>query len=71
MKSCETFRLVERLKGLMNLKLMEVQMENLKKQSLIERYGKVNIIIAVMCVIFLVINSVIISETVMKSVIVD
>ena len=71
MKSCETFSLVERLKGLMNLKLMEVQMENLKKQSLIERYGKVNIIIAVMCVIFLVINSVIISETVMKSVIVD
>ena len=45
------------------LKLMEVQVENLKKQSLIERYGKVNIIIAVMCVIFLVINSVIISET--------
>lgn len=44
------------------LKLMEVQMENSKKQSLIERYGKVNVIIALLCVIFLIINSVIVSE---------
>lgn len=38
-------------------------MENSKKQSLIERYGKVNVIIALLCVIFLIINSVIVSES--------
>ena len=38
-------------------------MENSKKQSHIERYGKVNIIIAVLCAIFLVVNSVIVSES--------
>ena len=38
-------------------------MENSKKQSLIEKYGKVNITISILCVIFLVINSVIVSET--------
>lgn len=38
-------------------------MEKTKKQSLIERHGKVNIIIALLCVIFLIINSVIVSET--------
>ncbi len=38
-------------------------MEKTKKQSLIERYGKVNIIIALLCVIFLIINSVIVSES--------
>ena len=38
---------------------MEIQMENYKKQSFIEKYGKINIIIAALCVIFLVINSVI------------
>ena len=38
-------------------------MENSKKQSLIERYGKVNVIITLLCVIFLIINSVIVSES--------
>ena len=38
-------------------------MENSKKQSYIEKYGKANIIIAVICAIFLVINSVIVSES--------
>ncbi|MBQ8167450.1 MAG: hypothetical protein IJZ96_10525 [Lachnospiraceae bacterium] len=38
-------------------------MEKTKKQSLIERYGKVNISIALLCVIFLIINSVIVSES--------
>lgn len=38
-------------------------MENAKKQSLVERHGKVNIIIAALCTIFLVINSVIVSES--------
>ena len=38
-------------------------MEKTKKQSLIERHGKVNIIIALLCVIFLIINSVIVSES--------
>ena len=38
-------------------------MENSKKQRLIERYGKVNVIIALLCVIFLIINSVIVSES--------
>ncbi len=37
-------------------------MENSRKQSLVEKYGKINIIIATLCVIFLVINSVIVSE---------
>ena len=41
-------------------------MENSKKQSLIERYGKVNGIIALLCVIFLIINSVIVSESVLN-----
>ena len=31
-------------------------MENSKKYSLIERYGKVNVIITLLCVIFLIIN---------------
>jgi membrane associated rhomboid family serine protease len=47
----------------MNKNLMVVQMKNAKRQSYIERYGKVNIIIAVLCAIFLVINSVIVSES--------
>lgn len=38
-------------------------MANSKKQSHIERYGKVNIVIAVLCAIFLVVNSVIVSES--------
>ena len=38
-------------------------MEKTKKQSLIDRYGKANIIIALLCVIFLIINSVIVSES--------
>jgi len=38
-------------------------MENSKKQSLIERYGKVNVIITLLCVIFLIINSVLVSES--------
>ena len=37
-------------------------MENSKKQNIVERYGKINIIIAVLCVIFLVINSIIVSR---------
>ena len=46
-----------------NLKLMEIQMENYKKQSLVEKYGKINIVIVALCVIFWVINSVIVSES--------
>ncbi len=38
-------------------------MEKPKKQSLIERYGKVNLIIALICVVFLIINSIIVSES--------
>ncbi len=38
-------------------------MEKSKKQSLIERYGKVNLIIALICVVFLIINSIIVSES--------
>jgi len=38
-------------------------MENSKKQSLVERYGKVNIIIALLCAFLLVINSVMVSES--------
>ena len=38
-------------------------MEKTKKQSLIERYGKVNVIITLLCVIFLIINSVLVSES--------
>lgn len=38
-------------------------MENYRNQSLVERYGKVNKIIAVLCAIFWVINSVIVSES--------
>lgn len=38
-------------------------MENSKKQSLVERYGKVNIIIAFLCAFLLVINSVMVSES--------
>ena len=34
-------------------------MENYKKQSLVEKYGKINIVIVALCVIFWVINSVI------------
>ena len=37
-------------------------MENSKKQNLVERYGKINIVVAVLCAIFLVINSAIVSE---------
>jgi membrane associated rhomboid family serine protease len=46
-----------------NLNLTEVQMENAKKQSLIESYGIINLIIAVLCGVFLVVNSVIVSES--------
>ena len=42
---------------------MEVQMEKSKKQSYVESYGKVNIIIAILCAIFLIVNSVIVSES--------
>lgn len=38
-------------------------MEHVRKQNLIEKYGKINIIIAALCTIFLIINSVIVSET--------
>ena len=38
-------------------------MEKLKKQRLVERYGKINIIIVALCVILFVINSVIVSES--------
>lgn len=37
--------------------------ENSRKQSLVERFGKINIGITALCVIFLIINSVIVSET--------
>lgn len=47
----------------MNKNLTEVQMERAKKQSLIERYGKVNLITAVLCGVFLILNSVIVSES--------
>jgi len=33
-------------------------MENAKKQSYVEKYGKVNIIVAILCAIFLIVNSV-------------
>ena len=38
-------------------------MEKIRKQNLNDRYGKINITIVTICVIFLVINSVIVSET--------
>ncbi len=38
-------------------------MESPRKQSIVERYGKINIIIAALCAIFWVINSVIVSES--------
>ena len=44
------------------MKFKELQMENFRKQSLVERYGKINIIIATLCAIFLIVNSVIVSE---------
>jgi hypothetical protein len=59
-------RIIIFINSLINLKLVEVQMEKTKKQSLIDRYGKVNIIIALLCVIFLIINSVIVSESVLN-----
>ena len=43
-------------------------MEKTKKQSLIERYGKVNIIIVQVCVIFLFINSIIVSESALNQI---
>ena len=46
-----------------DLNFTEVQMEKLKKQRLVERYGKINIIIVALCVILFVINSVIVSES--------
>lgn len=44
-----------------NLNLV-TQMEKSRKQSLAGRYGIVNITIAIICVIFLIINSIIVSE---------
>ena len=44
-----------------DLRLNEMQMENSRKQSLVERYGKINIIMAALCAIFLIVNSVIVS----------
>ena len=41
-------------------------MGNSRKQSLVERYGKINIIITALCTVFLIINSVIVSETALK-----
>ena len=38
-------------------------MKKTKKQNLIERFGKVNISIALLCVIFIIINSIIVSES--------
>ena len=38
-------------------------MKNSKKQSHIERYGKVNVIMGTLCAFFLVVNSVIVSES--------
>jgi len=38
-------------------------MENSGIQGLVERYGKINIIIAALCSILLVVNSVIVSES--------
>ena len=38
-------------------------MEKIRKQNLNDKYGKINITIVTICVIFLVINSVIVSET--------
>ena len=38
-------------------------MEKIRKQNLNDRYGKINITIVTICVIFLVINSIIVSET--------
>ena len=42
---------------------LDAQMEKIKKQNLNDRYGKINITIVTICIIFLVINSVIVSET--------
>lgn len=41
-------------------------MKNSRKLSLIESYGKINIIITALCTIFLIINSVFVSETVLN-----
>ena len=41
-------------------------MQSLRKQSLIDKYGKINIIIATICVVFLIINSIIVSENVLS-----
>lgn len=38
-------------------------MKNSRKLNLIERYGKINILITALCTIFLIINSVFVSET--------
>lgn len=54
---------MKRVKTTEDLMLKEMQMENSRKQSLVERYGKINIIITALCTIFLIVNSVIVSET--------
>ncbi len=41
-------------------------MEKIKSNSIVDRYGKVSITIATICVVFLAVNSVIVSETVLK-----
>ena len=41
-------------------------MEKSRKQNLIDRYGIINIIITTVCVIFLVVNSIIVNETVLN-----
>lgn len=44
-------------------------MEKSRKHSLIDRYGKINITIATICVIFLIINSVTVSETALNQIV--
>ena len=41
-------------------------MEKTRMQILIDRYGKINIVIVTICVVFLFINSIIVSETVLS-----
>ena len=43
-------------------------MEKIRKQNLNDRYGKINITIVTICVIFLVINSIIVSETALNQI---
>lgn len=46
-----------------NVEVVEVRMEKQKSHRLTERYGIMNIVIAIICIIFLVINSIVVSDT--------